>query len=184
MIHDQLLLDRLCALPTERFEGVVYRVTTLGADPVAASTSGGRWAPPPEAAAEVSVLYTSLERDEAIAEVASYLSELTPVPRARLKLSRLVVSMNKTLRLVHADLAALGVDTHAYGTRDYAKTQEIGAALSFLELDGLIAPSARWSCDNLMIFAANHSLNERLDIVDSEEIDWRAWARMRGMLSE
>jgi hypothetical protein len=45
-----------------------------------------------------------------------------------------------------------------YGERDYALTQSIGAALAFLGLDGLIAliaPSARWQCDNLMIYQTN-----------------------------
>ena len=49
-----------------------------------------------------------------------------------------------------------------YGERDYAQTQNIGAAIAFLGLDGLITPSARWSCNNLMIFQTNHQPNERL----------------------
>jgi hypothetical protein len=67
-----------------------------------------------------------------------------------------------------------------YGERDYELTQRIGAALAFLGLDGLIAPSARWQCDNLMIYQTNHLLNERLEVIEDERVDWGAWARANG----
>ena len=124
------------------------------------------------------VLYTSLDRDGAIAEVASFLAELTPIPGPRpIKVTRLAATTARTLRLAFADLTALGVDLDRYGERDYNRTQQIGAALAFLGLDGLIAPSARWSCDNLMIFDENHALTEKLDPLSEEKIDWRAWAQ-------
>ncbi len=63
-----------------------------------------------------------------------------------------------------------------YGERDYDLTQNIGAALAFLGLDGLIAPSARWSCDNLMIYQTNH--HERLEFIEDEQVDWQAWMRI------
>ena len=62
-------------------------------------------------------------------------------------------------------------------------TQKIGAALVFLDIDGLIAASARWSCDNLMIFGANHALSERLESIDEEQIEWLAWAEAHGLIS-
>ena len=79
MIHDQALVDRLSGLRSERFEGEAFRATRVGADPAAPSTSGGRWAPPPQGDPGIHVLYTSLERDGALAEVASFLAGLTPV---------------------------------------------------------------------------------------------------------
>jgi len=185
MIHDQRLLDRLSALPVERFEGEVFRATRANADAIAPSINGGRWAPPAQDGSDVSVLYTSLERDGALAEVVSFLVDLTPIPGPRpLKVSRLSVSTAKTLRLAHESLEGLGVDRKRYGERDYRRTQSIGAALAFLELDGLIAPSARWACDNLMIFTANQSLNERLKVIDTEHVEWRSWARAHGFLDE
>ena len=185
MIHDPKLLDRLSEFHSERFEGEVFRATRASADPVAASISGGRWTPPPDGEAGHSVLYTSLERDGAIAEVASFLAQLTPIPGPRsLKVTRLVVSTARTIRLVRADLGSLGVDLARYGERDYNRTQKIGAALVFLGLDGLIAPSARWSCDNLMIFGDNHALTETLEAVDEEQVEWRTWAQTHGILSE
>jgi hypothetical protein len=97
----------------------------------------------------VPILYTSQARDGALAEVVSYLTLLAPRPLSRpLKVSRLGVSTAKTLWLARVSLQGLGVEMARYGERDYARTQEIGAALAFLGLDGLIAPSARWECDN------------------------------------
>jgi RES domain-containing protein len=185
MIHEQNLVDQLSVLPVERFEGEVFRTTSTSADPIAPSISGGRWAPSQDSAPEVSLLYTSLERDGAIAEVVAYLLQLTPPPRIRtLKISRLGVSTARTLRFARGSLETFRVDMARFGERDYARTQQIGAAIAFLELDGLIAPSARWPCDNLMIFSANHSLNERLEVIDHEEFDWREWTKAHGFMSE
>jgi RES domain-containing protein len=182
MIHNQGLVDQLSALPVERFEGDVFRVRGASADPLASSVNGGRWAPPGNGA-DVPILYTSLERDGALAEVVSYLAMLTPLPTSKpLKLSRLGVSTSRTLRLARVTLERLGVDMSQYGVRDYQRTQGIGAAIAFLDLDGLIAPSARWACDNLMIYTANHLLTERLELIDAEAVDWGPWARAHGFL--
>jgi hypothetical protein len=184
MIHDQGLVDQLSALSVERYEGEVFRATGITADPLASSVSGGRWAPAARDGADVPVLYTSLERDGALAEVVSYLMLLTPVPSKPLKVARLGVSTAKTLRLARVSLAGLGVDMARYGERDYGRTQSIGAALAFLGLDGLIAPSARWSCDNLTIFTANSHLSERLEVIGVEHVNWGAWARENGFLAD
>ena len=182
MIHDQGLLDQLSQLPVERFEGEVFRATGFSADPLAGSVMGGRWAPRAQAGYDGSVLYTSLERDGALAEVVAYLAELTPLPSRPLKVSKLDVSTGRTLRLGRGDFGALDIDADRYGEREYSRTQQVGAALTFLGLDGLIAPSARWPCDNLIIFMDNHSLNERLTVLDSVQIEWRSWARSNGLL--
>lgn len=124
-----------------------------------------------------------MERDGALAEVAAYLTLLTPVPSRPLKVSRLGVSASRALRLARVGLEELGVDMARYGERDYGRTQSIGAALAFLGLDGLIAPSARWHCDNLMIFQTNHLPSERLEVIEEEQVDWRPWARANGFLT-
>jgi hypothetical protein len=86
------------------------------------------------------------------------------------------------VRFAHANLDALGIDLRRYGERDYALTQRIGAALAFLEYDGLIAPSARWACENLIIFKDNHSLMEQLAPLGEEQVEWRAWAADHGLI--
>jgi len=184
MIHDQGLVDQLSGLAIERFNGEVFRAAGVSSDPLAFSVNGGRWAPPARDGADVPVLYPSQARDGALAEVVSYLTQLTPLPLSRpLKVSRLGVSTAKTLRLARVSLERLGVDSARYGVRDYALTQKIGAALAFLGLDGLVAPSARWPCDNLMIYQSNHALTERLEVIDEEQVNWGAWARANGLVA-
>src|SRR5258708_26573604 len=101
MIHDKDLLDQLSQFSATRFEGEVFRATRLSADPLAPSIYGGRWAPRPQGDSGVSVLYTSLTRDGAIAEVVSFLMDLTPIPGPRpLKVTTLVIATARTVRLL------------------------------------------------------------------------------------
>ncbi len=183
MIHDQILVDRLSRFAQEKIDIQLFRATRANADPLAPSISGGRWAPPPDGDPGFYVLYTSLEREGAIAEVASFLADQTPVPGPRaIKVTLLAITASRVVRLSRTDLELLGVDFTRYGERDYPVTQRIGAALSFLGVDGLIAPSARWKCDNFIVFMDNHALAERLEVLRSEEVEWRAWARANGLL--
>ncbi|MEX2648820.1 MAG: RES family NAD+ phosphorylase [Alphaproteobacteria bacterium] len=185
MRYDPDLADRLGAFPTDRFKGEVFRATRKSADPVAPSLSGGRWARPQSTDDPgTSVLYTSMERDGAMAEVASVLADQSPVPGSlTIKVTRLAVTTSRTFRLVSASLAALGVDMSRYGERDYARTQEIGSTLAWLGLDGLIAPSARWTCESLMIFTDNHNLREKLESIGEEFVEWRQWAQQHGVIN-
>lgn len=183
MIHDPDLLRGLSAFPMLSFSGEVFRVTSLSRDAVEPSANGGRWGVPQNRSPGTPVLYTSMDADGAMAEVASYLVELAPLPRSRnVKVHRLSVTASKVVTLTMDSLVKLGVDQRRYGTRDYFLTQQIGAALEHLGADGLIAPSARFACSNLMIYTNQHGLGETLQAVSFEEVEWRAWARQRGML--
>ena len=189
--HDIRLLDSLSDHQSEAFHGYVYRATRLTADPTAFSTNGGRWAPP-GTYAQVPVLYTCLERDGAIAEVASYLAMLAPRPSKPIIIHRLRVTAEKVVRLNMDDLSGLGLDITSYKERTYARfdeeppsrSQEIGAALNFLGFDGLTVPSARWACDNLVLFEHNHPLHCALEPIDHEEVDWLAWLETSGLQLE
>jgi hypothetical protein len=165
------------AFAEEPFSGEVFRVTPPSTHALTPSVSGGRWAPPASPTFKVPILYTSLETSGALAEVASYLAALTPIPGPRnLRVTRIFVKIARCLRLTEADLQRLGVDMRRYGERNYLRTQEIGVAIAELGFDGLIAPSARWACDNLMIFTANRTDAGSLTIVAADEVEWRAWA--------
>ncbi len=187
-LHDQALLDALATLTPTGFDGIVYRATRTGADPTAFSPNGGRWAPP-STWHLVPILYTSLERDGAIAEVSAWLSELTPPPKKPIRVHRLRVALDQVVNLDQEQLERLGVDMATYGGRSYARpgeappslTQQIGAALGFLGVGGFVAPSARWRVDNLMILDGElrHSTVEP---IDSEDVDWAAWAKAHGMM--
>jgi hypothetical protein len=56
----------------------------------------------------------------------------------------------------------------------YDRTQEIAAAASFLGFDGLIAPSARWECQNIVLFLDAIGL-EGIRTISSAPVDWKAW---------
>lgn len=178
MVHDPELLDRLDALPKETFAGEVFRATRQNLDPLVGSYNGGRWMRPDAAA----VLYTSLARDGALAEIVFHWSQLTPRPTRPMLLHTLRVAAQRTLRLIRADLEALGVSEAAYQGINSPRTQAIGAAAEFLGCDGLIAPSARWSCDNLVLFPDRMGIDATLEPVASETVDWVHWGTAHGFL--
>lgn len=178
MIHDADLLDQLEALPKESFDGEVFRATRLSLDPLTGSYSGGRWMPPDLATA----VYTSLVREGALAEISFHWSQLTPRPTKPIVVHKLRVVTHRTLRLLRTDLQMLGVPDSEYATINLARTQQIGAAVEFLGCDGLIAPSARWPCDNLILFSERMGADAVLELVTSEEMNWIAWAKASGVL--
>ncbi len=178
--HDPELLDRLAALPQTHFSGEVWRATRLNQDPSAFSYNGGRWAPP-SSYQSVPVLYTSLTREGAIAEMTSWLQLLVPRPNKPILVHHLHVSANLVVALDMTALGLLGVDVATFPERNYvamfdeppSRTQEIGAALSFLGVDGLIVPSARSNAHNLILFDnANNQVS--VETIDAEEVDWVA----------
>jgi hypothetical protein len=179
LFHDPGLLELLGRFSTEVFAGESFRATPRSLDPLAPSTRGGRWAPPNE----VAVLYTSLAREGALAEIAFYWGQLTPLPSKPAVLHRLRVTAKRTLRLIRADLETLGVTASEYARTNCPRTQAIGAAVAFLGCDGFVAPSARWKCDHLMIFTDNHNVEDELELVASEKVDWLSWAREHKFIS-
>jgi hypothetical protein len=88
----------------------------------------------------------------------------------------------KSLRLKLVDLHQLGLDERSYASLNYEICQAIGDAAAFLEYGGLIVPSARWPCENLVLFTDNHSFNCELEAVAEEDVEWQAWARENGLL--
>jgi RES domain-containing protein len=169
--HDRELLDALESHPFEAFSGEAWRVTAKGRDALRGSTAGGRWSPP----AEFEVLYTSLARAGALAEIGYRLS-LEPVWPSRLEheLHRMTTRTNKSLRFADvSSLSILGVDVRRYATFDYSVTQAIAAAAFFLDFEGLIVPSARSTELNLVIFTEKPDVE--LKVEASEPVDWVAW---------
>jgi hypothetical protein len=75
-------------------------------------------------------------------------------------------------------LAALGIKPENYGELTYARSQEIGDAAFFLGFDGILAPSARWPCQNLILFLDRLEPHD-LTVVASEHVDWTAWRTLR-----
>nr|WP_050756123.1 RES family NAD+ phosphorylase [Nitrococcus mobilis] len=76
------------------------------------------------------------------------------------------------------------MSTNDYHSVNYRRTQEIGAAVAFLGCDGLLVPSARWNAENLVLFSENHGVEEHLIVTETQEFDWKVWARRHGFLSD
>jgi hypothetical protein len=179
MAHDRELLARLTAFAPISFDGAVFRATRRGLDPLAPSTLGGRWM----VAGVAPTLYTSTERDGALAEIVYHWGQLTPPPSKPVVVHTLGVRTGKTLKLGRAELIGLGIDWNQYGAARLEQTQAIGAAIAHLGYDGLIAPSARWACDNVMLFMTNPEVQDHsLILRRSEEVDWQEWGRVHSVL--
>lgn len=172
--RDIELLDALDALPRIPFEGTVWRAVREGRGPLQGHPSGGRWDP-----GTFDVLYTSLEGDGAVAEIHFHLSRQPVFPSGlSYRLHEIAVRTTKTL--CFADLSALvplGVDSARYGEILYPSTQAIGDAADFLGFDALIAPNARWPCQNLVIFTDGLTPAD-LEFRSAVAIDWMAWRKV------
>ncbi len=169
--RDISLLDALDAHRGVSFEGDVWRIVSDKRDVLQGYPAAARWDP-----GTFEVLYTSLERAGALAEIHFHLTR-QPVFPSKIKsvIHQIAVRTKRTLKL--ADLAAiqaLGVTPDTFNSLDYARTQEIGDAAEFLGFDGILAPSAGWTCQNLILFSARFE-PEDLAVVGQEAVDWEAW---------
>jgi RES domain-containing protein len=180
-VHDRTILDALEALGSTQFHGEVWRIARKGRDALRGSAANGRWSP----IGEFEVLYASLEREGALAEIGYRLS-LEPIWPSRLEhqIHQIGTQIDRALRFADVDsLAPLGVDISRYETFEYGVTQAIAAAAHFLEYDGLIVPNARHPSSNLVVFMDRLGAGS-LDVHSSEDVDWDAWrsAKSRGRL--
>jgi hypothetical protein len=171
-IHDRIILDALEALDPEPFEGTVWRVTRAGREPMRGAAAHGRWSP----SGEFEVLYTSLVREGALAEIGYRLS-LQPVWPSRIEhdIHTIDVQTERNLRFADIEnLAPFGIDTRRYRELEYAATRAVAAAANFLGYDGLIVPNARFACANLVIFTERAPA---LTLIQTERVDWDEWRR-------
>jgi RES domain-containing protein len=106
-VRDHRLIDAVEVRPHVPFKGTAWRVVGEGRDPCQCRASGGRWDD-----GSFDVLYTSLDRDGAIAEAYFHLLRGQPVfpSKVRYSLYELKVSLNEAMDLSSLeDLAALGL---------------------------------------------------------------------------
>jgi hypothetical protein len=172
-VHDGAILDALDAIEPEPFAGDVWRVARKGREALQGSSAVGRWSP----FGEFEVLYASLDAEGAIAEIGYRLS-LEPIWPSRIshEIHRIDLRLGRALRLADlSQLAPLGVDVAKYESFDYVATQAIASAAHFLEFDGLIVPSARYECSNLVVFLDRIGSGHRLEVRDTKPVDWSGW---------
>jgi RES domain-containing protein len=173
--RDLALLDLIDSHQGMAFEGAVWRIVRQERDALQGYPAGARWDP-----GTFDVLYTSLAREGALAEIHFHLSRQPVFPsKLRSVLHRLMVRTQRTLKIADLEaLEGLGVSGATYGTLSYERCQEIGDAAQFLGFDGILAPSARWPCHNLVLFV-DRLAPEDLQLMESEPVDWPAWRDAR-----
>lgn len=168
---DPELLSAVDALRGQAFNGDIWRVTWAGRNPLAGNASGGRWSPD----GRFEVLYTSLNADGAMAEVYYHLSRAPVMSSSHMRLNRLKISLDNALVLDVAQLKALGVDDPLASRLDNDRTQAVGEAAFMMDYQGLIVPSARWKCSNLVLFIERIDLNEHIELLEESDVNWPAW---------
>lgn len=169
---DDRLLDLIGAIEGQPFEGTMWRVVRTGRDVLDCSRGSGRWN-----TSDMSVLYGAAKRDGAIAEIHFHLSRGQSVFPSRMRHDVFELTIKTQHALILADmeqLKRLGVDDSRYRELLYTRTQEIGAAAAFLGFDGLIVPSARWDCRNIVLFLNAINLEEVRQI-SVQPVDWKTW---------
>jgi RES domain-containing protein len=175
----QALVDAIEAETAISFSEVVWRVVTDGFDVLRPGRSGGRWDD-----GSFDVLYTSSERDGALAESWFHASKGQPVIPSRIakRIFKIEADLARVLDLSKAGkLEALGVNLATYGrlnylsrTDEYTKLQQIAEAAHFYEYQAIIVPNARWPTSNVVVFT-EHTQRSQLSILSDEPVDLANW---------
>ncbi len=171
--RDLELLDALDAHQGVAFEGTVWRIVREGRDPLQGYPPRARWDP-----GTFDVIYTSLHREGSLAEIHFHLSRQPVFPSKLVSvLHKISVRTTRTLKLANLEaVERLGVAKDRYGEFAYERTQAIGDAAAFLGFDGMMVPSARWECLNLVLFTDRFT-PEDLIVEHNEVVDWSEWRR-------
>ena len=181
--RDRELIDAIDALVAAPFEGTAWRITSEGRSPTNFASGGNRWDD-----GSFDVLYTSLEREGALAEMRFHLSRGQPViPSKRsYHLHELRVQIRGVIDLTDWDLLSrFGVEEAKFGRlpylkRDgeYAACQRIGEVVNFLggddesEPSGFMVPNARRAGTNLVILGSYVDADDLNHVKDHGPIDW------------
>jgi RES domain-containing protein len=166
MIYPPEMLDILQSATVSAWDGTVYRHMFGSHTADRINTEGARWNAPSLAA-----IYTSCERETALAE-AEYYTSMQPLrPRAKRTLFTIHVSLKNVIDLTAADLLSrLGVADDVLSSIDHSPCRTIGAAVNWLGHDGLLVPSARRrSGTNLVIFQQDLATSA-FEVTDEEII--------------
>lgn len=181
--RDRALIDALEQLETAPFEGIVWRITRDGRDPTLFFGGGNRWDD-----GTFDVLYTSLSRDGALAEMRFHLGRGQPVIPSKIKyrLHELRIRVADVLDLTdQALLKELGIDMSTFGRMpylqregEYETCQRVAETVHFLGSDdagdpsAIRVPSARSTGENLVLFSDYVEPDHIEHVQDHGIIDW------------
>ena len=168
--RDPDLLEEVEGYVQEPYSGTVYRVVWADRRPVLGSHGKrNRWNSPE---GQFEILNTTLVPEGANAEFEAFWSLFEQRPDRKALNWTLSVQLKRVVELNFDDLEKLGVRQTDYQGRDYSRTQEIADALNYLGCDGIIVPSARYDCKNLIIFTQNLDKDCFIDEGVSRDFQW------------
>lgn len=176
-IRDNALLDALEGLPQAAFTGAVWRSVREGRKPTDCWRAGGRWDD-----RSFDVLYTSVDRDGAIAERQFHIFRGQPIPPSKIRYELFELRVELGAVISFPDLEALqsiGLKTQGYGLAsymdreaEYPRSQEVAEACFFLGAGGIIVPNARHPSQNLIVFCEQNVPKEIEIVRDHGLLDW------------
>jgi RES domain-containing protein len=166
MIYPPDMLDVLQAAVLSAWSGTVYRHMFGSHPPARGNTTGARWNGP-----LVEAIYTSCERETALAEAAYYISLQPLRPKAKRTIYTIDISLSNVVDLTTpAALSQIGITPELLRGDDQSPCRLIGNAVNWLGHNGLLVPSARRdSGKNLVIFQQDLSRDE-FDVTGEEII--------------
>jgi RES domain-containing protein len=166
MIYPPAMLDLLQSAVGSAWKGTVYRHMFGSHRPARANTTGARWNEPP-----LEAIYTSCERETALAEAEYYLAAYPVRPKAKRVLYTIRVSLQSVLDLTAPGLLdRLGITPAILQADDHSPCRLIGNAANWLGHDGLLVPSARRpSGMNLVIYQQDLSTSD-FEVLSEEVI--------------
>lgn len=158
MLPDARLRAALSKAPLVSFHGFVtrfmYEVYRHAPMPKGAMTVGQRYNPP-----GVAAIYASFSRACALAEFTQYFKNNMPISAASMvsldvRLSRVLdITNSEILNLLHSsreELCSMRIPGASH------PALSLGTAASAMRIDGIIAPSAVFEDDNLVIYPDAH----------------------------
>ena len=131
--------DILLSAAVSTWQGTVYRHMFGSHPPARSNTTGARWN-----ALGNDAIYTSCERETALAEAEYYISLQPLRPKAKRVLYTIRVSLANALDLTSPGLLhRLAIGEDVLSGPDHEPCRLIGSAVTLLGYDGLLVPSAR-----------------------------------------
>jgi RES domain-containing protein len=157
MIYPPAMLDILQSAAVSAWKGIVYRHMFGSHRPARGNTTGARWNEPP-----LEAIYTSCERETALAEAEYYLAAQPSRPKAKRVLYTVRVSLKNVLDVTAPGLLdLLGITSAILQNDDQSPCRWIGSAVNWLGHDGLLVPSARRiGGTNLVIYQQDLSASD------------------------
>jgi RES domain-containing protein len=149
--------------------GEVWRHMFAGYPPERPNSQGGRWNPP-----GVDAIYTSLERDTALAEAEATLAAQPLRPAVRRDLHHIRVKLGNVIDLTDAArLERLGLPLAVLESESRRACARIGGAVALrLGHDGALVPSVRRvGAINLVIYPNNQELDAVFEVIETIVIE-------------